>query len=113
MNIKNVQPNFKNALDYNHPIYEIKQPLPEQGFMEGLNPDEIEAVSEYLRNAVLWDHVNADSERQTIIIWQPHIWACYTEVEQNATMRAHTIKFSDYFKFRHEHRGQNIKKYGI
>lgn len=93
--------------------------------MEGLNPDEIEAVRVYLRNEVVVehgkvdgeplvrDHVNADSERQTIVIWQPHVWACYTAVEQNATMRAHTIKFSDYFKLRYEHRGKHMKKYGV
>ena len=134
-------------MDYNHPIYEIKQPLPEQGFMEGLNPDEIEAVCEYLRNEVVVeygkvdgeplprfhkplliqdqmprnyqlvhlvrDRVNADNERQTIVVWQPHVWACYTEVNDDAPMRAHTIKFSDYFKLRYEHRGKHMKKYGV
>lgn len=112
-------------MDYKNSIYEIKQPLPRQGFMEGLSPDEIEAVREYLRNEVVVqesafdgsplvrDRVNEDSERQTIVIWQHHVWSCYTEVGNDATMRAHTIKFSDYFKFRHEFRGHNLKKFGV
>ena len=93
--------------------------------MEGLNPGEIEAVREYLRKEVVVqeskydgsplvrDRVNTDSERQHIIIWQHHTWACYTECEKDASMRHYTIKFSDYFKFRPEFRGHNMKNYGV
>ena len=112
-------------MDYNHPIYEIRQPLPSQGFMEGLSHDEIEAVREYLINEVVVqesridgsplvrDRVNEDSERQATVIWQHHVWACYVTAPKDSTMRVYTIKFGDYFKFRKEFRGHNLKKFGV
>ena len=92
--------------------------------MEGLNPEEIEAVREYLRNEVIVecafdgsplvrDHVNEDSERQSIIIWHDNVWACYVTAPADSVMRAYTIRFSDYFKFRPEFRGHNMKKFGV
>lgn len=107
--------------------HQLKQPLPPYGFME-VNPDQSASLQTVLiEMGRVWNHENAKIIRNTeskYIVWSDKS-AIFSKVkgkiyhsdkdptQHSGIFSAHELKFFDYFEYKHEFRGHNLKKYGV
>jgi hypothetical protein len=105
--------------------YDLVKDFPPQGCCACSTPEEADALCEMLESA---KYVNANQDLGSIlrnkekylnIIWQEkHYSKEYYRMSDDLSkfsieIKEKEIKFKDYFKFKTEYRGHNLKKFGV